>query len=103
MIKKCIFKHILVGCAVPFVMLINAFMIPEPYSHPLIYLAMAPSKLMPFFENRELMYTLTEFAFGRMTPNFAPIQILILVIFWFLLSLALSVVTKHLISIRKES
>lgn len=80
----------------PVLLLINAFLIPEPYSHPLINLAIAPSKLIPFFEERELMRGLTEFVFGRMTPNFAPIQILILVFFWFFISTVTSVLIFHL-------
>ena len=49
---------------------------------------------MPFMENNELMRGLTVMLFGRMTPNTAPITILILILFWFFVgamgSLALS-------------
>jgi len=89
-------KHLLVGILVPVLLLINAFLVPEPYSHPLINLAIAPSRLITLFEDRELMRELTEFAFGRMTPNFAPIQILILVFFWFFISIVTSVLIFHL-------
>ena len=83
-------RHILIGVTIPIVLLLNAFLIPEPYSHPLIHIALAPSKIMPFLENRELMRGITELLFGKMTPNFAPIQILFLIVFWFFFSLALS-------------
>lgn len=89
-------KHLITGIAVPLLLLINAFLIPEPYSHPLINLAIAPSKLIPFFEDRELIRELTEFVFGHLTPNFAPIQIIILIIFWFFLSLGASALISYL-------
>ena len=89
-------RHILVGVTVPVVLLLNAFLIPEPYSHPLIHIAIAPSKVMPFLENRELMGELTVYIFGRMTANFAPIQILFLIFFWFFFSLGASVLCARL-------
>ncbi len=100
---KGISKHMLIGVTIPVAFIINAFLIPEPYSHPLIYVGLAPSKLMPFLENRELMRHATEFVFGRMTPNFAPIQIIFLIIFWFLLSMLSSISVAHLKMVRKNS
>jgi hypothetical protein len=73
-----------IGLLLPAVFLLNAFIVPEPYSHPLISVAIAPAKLMPFLENKELMRRLTVALFGRMTPNYAPIAIVFLVIFWFI-------------------
>ena len=88
---RSIGKHLAVGLLVPAVLLANAFIVPEPHSHPLIHVAIAPAKLMPLLENRELMRELTMALFGRMTPNYAPIQIVFLVTFWFLVGLAGSV------------
>nr|CAP48725.1 putative integron gene cassette protein [uncultured bacterium] len=96
-------KHLLVGIAVPVILLVNAFLIPEPYSHPLIHLGLAPTKLMPFLENRELMANLTEFVFGRMTPNFAPIQILFLITFWFAASATVSLVVAKFKKVHKNA
>ena len=78
-----------VGLLVPLLFLLNAFVVPEPYSHPLIYVAMAPTHLMPFLEDRELLQTLTLWVFGRGTPNYAPISIVILIIFWFVLTVVM--------------
>lgn len=96
-------KHLLVGIIVPAILLVNAFLVPEPYSHPLIYLGMAPAKLMPFLENREFMVSLTELVFGRLTPNFAPIQIVFLIAFWFSASIAASVMVAKFKAVRKNA
>jgi len=85
-------KHVFIGALVPTVFLFNAFVVPEPFSHPLIDIAIAPTKLMPFLENRELMRALTMSVFGRMTPNFAPIIIIFLIAFWFAIGLIGSLV-----------
>jgi hypothetical protein len=81
---KSIFMHCGIGLSFPAVFLVNAFLVPEPYSHPLIYVSIAPTNLMPFLENRELMGEFTVALFGRMTPNYAPITIVFLIIFWFI-------------------
>jgi len=81
---RFIFMHCCIGLLLPVVFLVNAFLVPEPYSHPLIYVAIAPTKIMPFLENRELMEKLTVALFGRMTPNYAPISIIFLIVFWFI-------------------
>lgn len=78
-----IWRHLAIGISVPTLLLAAAFLVPEPYSHPIIYVGMAPTKLMPFLENRELMGELTVAVFGRMTPNYAPIALLFLIAFWF--------------------
>ena len=78
--------------------LLNAFAVPEPYSHPLISIAIAPTKLMPFLEDRELLRELTIAVFGSMTPNFAPISVVCLVLFWF----AVGVVGSIALSAFKE-
>ena len=83
-----ILRHFAIGLLVPAFFLANAFLVPEPYSHPLIHAALAPAKLMPFLENRELMRELTVAVFGRMTPNYAPIMVLFLIAFWFFIGLA---------------
>ena len=63
--------YLFVGLMVPIVFLFNAFVVPEPYSHPLINIAVAPTHLMPFLENKELLRELTQIVFGRQTANFA--------------------------------
>ncbi|WP_317930567.1 hypothetical protein [Halioxenophilus sp. WMMB6] len=98
-----IFVHVLFGVGIPTILLLNAFVVPEPYSHPLIHLGLAPVKLMPFLENRELMGYLTELVFRRMTPNYAPIQILFLSMFWVLASIAASVFASALWRLRKSA
>ena len=85
---KTILRCFGIGLLVPALLLANAFLVPEPYSHPLIHVALAPTKLMPFLDNRELMHEFTVAIFGRMTPNYAPITILFLIAFWFLIGLA---------------
>jgi hypothetical protein len=79
--------YIFVGLMVPIVLLFNAIVVPEPYSHPLINVAIAPTYLMPFLENKELLKDFTQIVFGRETPNFAPITIVILIFFWFIISM----------------
>ncbi|GAB2192103.1 hypothetical protein MAH1_37120 [Sessilibacter sp. MAH1] len=93
---KVILIHLSFEIAVPILLLVNAFLIPEPYSHPMIYVALAPSKLMPFLENRELMSNLTQALFGRMTPNFVPIQMVFLVLFWFVATVVCSVLFAYI-------
>ena len=99
---KSILRHFTIGLLVPAFLLANAFLVPEPHSHPLIHVARAPAKLMPFLENRELMGELTVAVFGRMTPNYAPIMILFLIAFWFFIGLAGSCVYVRLRS-RKDA
>ena len=93
---KAIGMHIAIGVIVPMILLVNAFLIPEPYSYPLMKVAIAPTKLMPFLENRELMRELTLSVFGRMMPNFAPISILFLIVFWFFVGLLTSITVKYI-------
>src|SRR5690606_37866999 len=73
-------------------LLVNAFLVPEPYSHPLIQVALAPTRLMPFLESEGLVRGFTIAIFGRMTPNFAPITILVLIGLWFIVGLVGSIV-----------
>jgi len=87
---KVALKHLGIGALVPGAFLVIAFVIPEPYSHPLINVAISPTKLMPFLEDRELMREFTISVFGRMTPNYAPITIVVLIIFWFFIGLMAS-------------
>ena len=84
---RVVFLYVLIGLSVPVVFLLNAFVVPEPYSHPLINVALTPTHCMPFLADRELMRELTQWVFGRQTPNFAPITIVILVVFWFFISI----------------
>lgn len=84
---RTIILYVSTGLSVPIVFLFNAFVVPEPYSHPLINIAILPTHLMPYLENRELMSELTQNVFGRQTPNYAPIMIVILIIFWFVISM----------------
>ena len=83
------------GLFLPAIFLFNAFVIPEPYSHPLINVAIFPSEFIPIMENRELMRKLTVFIFGKMGPNYAPISITILIFFWFIISLFIGLCFKN--------
>lgn len=98
---KTVIKHLSLGALVPAVFLFNAFVVPEPYSHPLIHVAIAPTNLMPFLENRELMHELTLLFFGRMTPNYAPMTIIFLIAFWFAIGLIGSLIIRHITGHKK--
>lgn len=93
-------KHLAFGLLVPAILLFNAAAIPEPYSIPLIYLAISPGNVLPFLQDRELMQELTLAVFGRQTPNYAPIQVLFLTLFWFLVGTAGSIAHSWLSSRR---
>ena len=84
-------KHLLIGVLVPVFLLATAFLIPEPYSHPFIYIGISPAKLMPFLENHDFMRSLSKLILGRDTANYgSSIGIIFLIIFWFMLSFILS-------------
>lgn len=95
------FVHMAYGSFCPASLLVGSFLFPEPYSHPFFTLATAPTKLMPFLENRQLLGELTIIVFGRMTPNYAPITILILIVFWFTVGLCTSILLHRLFYVRK--
>ena len=84
-----------IGLFLPIVFLFNAFVIPEPYSHPLINLAIFPLEFVPLMKNRELMNELTVFIFGKITPNYAPLGIIILIGIWFIISLIIGLCLKN--------
>lgn len=86
--------YFIVGLATPLVLLLNAYVVPSLYSHPLIKVAMAPKYLLPFLQNRETLEQLTYFVFGRQTANYAPITILILIFFWAMLAVVLLYVVR---------
>jgi hypothetical protein len=102
-ISKIIFLYISVGLTVPIIFLVNAFVMPEPYSHPLINVATAPTKLMPFLENRKLLGELTQWVFGRQTPNYAPIITVILIVFWFVVSMMAFYLMRLLLPKKKNT
>ena len=89
-------KHVGCGLLLPSVFILNAAFVPEPYSHPLIHAALSPGTLMPFLKDRDLMHALTLAVFGHPTPNDAPIQVVVLVLFWWLVGAAASVVHSRL-------
>jgi hypothetical protein len=99
---KIAFLYFFVGLAVPTIFLLNAFLVPEPYSHPLIYIAWLPTYLMPFLKNRELLESLTLMFFGRLTPNYAPITIIILIGFWFFASMFGLFLVRYLMRMKKN-
>jgi hypothetical protein len=68
---------------VPLLLLLGAFGIPQPYSNPIISFAIFPTQLMPFLKNKPMLHEWTLWVFNRETPNYAPITIVILIIFWF--------------------
>ena len=94
---KTILLYLLFGLAVPILFLLNAFLIPEPFSHPFIYIAMSPTYLLNFFEHRALLDSLTIFMFGGQTQNDAPVLINILFIFWFFLSMILLFMLRRIL------
>lgn len=90
------FVHLAVGLLVPLLLLANALLVPEPYSHPLIHVGLAPVKLMPFLEDRALLDSLGLMVFGRVTPNPAPVLVLVLMVFWFFVGLLGSLALSRL-------
>ena len=70
--------------SVPSALLILAFVLPEPYSWGIIKSAGWIIDL--FHIENETYHNLTVTVFGRLTPNYAPIQILILFILLFALT-----------------
>jgi len=92
---RSLFFYILAGFILPAFLLFNAFVIPEPYSHPLIEVALLPRYLMPFLEDKELMKTLTFLVYGRQTANYAPIALLFFSAFWFIVSIFLYFLLKN--------
>jgi len=101
--NKRIYQHLLSGMALPILLILCVFQIPEPYSHPFFYIGIAPRKLMPFLENKHLMRELTISLFGRMTPNYAPITILFLIAFWFVVGVLFSLFVRWLIEVKKSA
>lgn len=95
--------YILIAIAVPLVLLLNAFLIPEPYSHPLINIAIAPTHLMPFLEDRELLHKMTLWVFGKQTSNYAPITIIILIIFWFFATIIMTFIARYIIKNKQSN
>jgi len=102
-ISKTVFLYIAVGLAVPIILFVNVLLVPEPYSHPLINVAIAPTRLMPFLENGELLDKLTQWVFGRQTPNYAPITMVILNIFWFAISMVALYFVRLFMSRKKST
>jgi hypothetical protein len=102
MLKQAV-EHILYGLLLPVSILALSFIIPEPYSWPIIELGIAPSKFMLFLQNEDLMRKLTVYLFDRMTPNYAPITIVFLFEFWFIVGLFSSVVIHRLIRPKPNS
>ena len=94
--------YIVIAIVIPLVLLLNAFLIPEPYSHPLINVAIAPTHLMPFLEDKELLHKMTLRVFDRQTPNYAPITIVILIIFWFFTTIIMTFIVRHLIKSKQS-
>jgi hypothetical protein len=88
--------YLSIGFLVPFIFLLNAFAIEEPYSHPLMRVATFPAYLMPFLENRDFLKMLTLLVLGKQTANYAPIVILILIIFWFTFSILLTFMIRYI-------
>jgi len=84
---KTITLYLSIGIGLPFLLLLCSFIIPEPYSHPFVEIAISPTNFIPLFENKELLEELTIMIYGHMTTNYAPISILLLNIFWFFASI----------------
>ena len=91
-LAKAVLRPLVLGLLLPGALLVNAFLVPEPYSHPLIQVALAPTRLMRFLESEGLVRGFTIAIFGRMTPNFAPVTTLVLIGLWFIVGLVGSIV-----------
>ena len=90
---RSIAKHIACGLLLPSAFILAAVFVPEPYSHPLIHAALSPGTLMPFLNGR-MGRGIAEI--GHPPPHDAPIQVVILVLFWWLVGAAASVVHSRL-------
>lgn len=84
-------------------MLVGVLFIPEPYSHPLIDVAMSPTYLLNFFINREMLDFLTVLMFGGPKQNDGPVLINILLVFWFFLSMILLFTFRYILKKVKQN
>lgn len=87
----------------PLLLLLGVIFLPEPLAEYVLKISLSPASVLPFLENDNLMRTWTLCVFGRMTPNYAPIQILVLFIFWFLVALMAVLCVSWLISRAKNT
>ena len=79
-----------------FFLLAAAFLIPEPYSHPFIHVGIAPAKLMPFLDNDGFMRNSAQIIFGRSSANNWLVGVIFLIIFWFIISVILSLTVEKI-------
>ena len=93
---KVINTYILSGLTIPALFFVNAFVIPWPYSQLLITIALSPVHLLPFLEDKELLHKTTILIFDRQTPNYAPITILVLTVFWFLIGVIIIFIARFM-------
>jgi hypothetical protein len=90
--SKSIAVYTGISFAVPLLLLLIATQAPAALAKPGIEFAILPMELFNF--DTQTLNQLTVLVFGSLTPNYAPIQIVILFIFWFCLSLAIALLFK---------
>ncbi|WP_347989793.1 hypothetical protein [Methylomonas sp. AM2-LC] len=81
-----------ISLAVPLLLLLIATQAPPALAKPGIEFAILPMELFNF--DTQTLNQLTVFVFGSLLPNYAPIQIVILFIFWFCVSLGMALLFK---------
>lgn len=71
------------GLSLPAFLVAAVLILPEPYSNPIIGFATAPSEWIPLLKDKDTLHQLTLMVFRRPTPNYAPILMVFLSLFWF--------------------
>ncbi len=84
------FLLICISLLVPLSLLLIVLFAPEAISHPAAKFLIFPIEWL--VQDKETLRELTSVMFGRMTPNFVPIAMLLSFIFWFLLTLLVLIV-----------
>lgn len=82
-------KIIALAALCPLLLFLGSIFLPEPFATSVFKIASSPAHVLPFLENEALMQRWTETLLGRMTVNYAPIQIIVLSVFWFVVAFVL--------------
>jgi len=98
---KRILLFVTISIAVPIFLLVSVFIIPEPLSWPIIKSASWIIQLIPI--DTDTYRSLTLYVFGRLTPNYAPIQIVVLSILCFITTFLILVIYNHVSKATKNA
>lgn len=98
---KIALLYLFVGFTIPTIFLLNAFLVPEPYSHPLIYVAKSPEYLFNFILNREILDSLSLLILGYKGQNDGEIAIILFTIFWFFASMFGLFLVRYILKTRR--